>query len=140
MRNMGPAAHSRRVLFRTDESFHLDDLFCLKFFCVCVSSDVPGQVNLQWIFRRRIETRTRISSRQGNVLRARGPGSGIALTQQEHIRCVVARRLLFDPAIWTSMHLWITMIFGSVLRDDRPLVADSGSTSSIEFFSLASVL
>lgn len=32
------------------------------------------------------------------------------------------------------------MIFGSVLRDDRPLVADSGSTSSIEFFSLASVL
>lgn len=35
----------------------------------------------------------------GNVLRALGPGSGIALTQQEHIRCVVVRRLLFDPAI-----------------------------------------
>lgn len=96
MRNMGPAVHSRRVLFRTDKSLHLDDLFCLKFF-LCVSSDVPGQVNLQWISV--VVLKPGPGSLLGNVLRALGPGSGIALTQQEHIRCVVARRLLFDPAI-----------------------------------------
>lgn len=84
------------VLFRTDKSFHLDDLFLLEVFFLCLL-----------MFRARsicngfsvVVLKPGPGSLLGNVLRALGPGSGIALTQQEHIRCVDARRLLFDPAI-----------------------------------------
>lgn len=101
MRNMAgqtdPQSTVVAFCFAQMNLFILMIFFCLKFFlCVCLLMFRARSICNEFSV---VVLKPGPGSLLGNVLQALGPGSGIALTQQEHIRCVVVRRLLFDPAI-----------------------------------------